>query len=77
MNLKQAGHELKINPPKILAQTARKKGAAQANKQRIAIMFSKAGESHHTINSPFGNISHKAPTVNWSAKNGGKFGNEI
>lgn len=38
----EAGHEIKVNPPKILAKTARKKGAKQADKQRIAIMLSKA-----------------------------------
>jgi len=40
--LESAGHELKVNPPKQLARTARKFGKADANKQRIAIMFSKA-----------------------------------
>jgi hypothetical protein len=40
--IQAAGHELKTNPPKILAKTAKKKGAAQANKQKIAIMLSKA-----------------------------------
>lgn len=37
--------ELKSNPPKILAKTKAKEGAVQANKQRIAIAFSKAGLS--------------------------------
>jgi hypothetical protein len=36
------GHEIKQNPPKVLAKTARKSGAKRANKQRIAIMLSKA-----------------------------------
>lgn len=36
------GHELKINPPSILAKTRHKKGKKAANKQRIAILFSKA-----------------------------------
>jgi len=40
--LEEAGHELKTNPPRILAKTRAKKGARQANKQRVAIMFSKA-----------------------------------
>jgi len=40
--IESAGHEMKENPPKILAKTAKKKGAAQANKQRVAIMLSKA-----------------------------------
>lgn len=37
-----AGHEMKVNPPKILAKTRSKKGAKRANKQRVAIMLSKA-----------------------------------
>jgi hypothetical protein len=40
--MKAAGHELKVNPPSVLAKTRRKKGAKQAEKQRVAIMFSKA-----------------------------------
>jgi hypothetical protein len=40
--LEEAGHELKKNPPKVLKQTAKKKGMHQAEKQRIAIMISKA-----------------------------------
>ena len=36
------GHELKHNPPKILAKTRRKKGKAAANRQRTAILLSKA-----------------------------------
>jgi hypothetical protein len=45
MTTNQAFHELKANPPAILAKTAKKSGAAQANKQRIAIALSKAGMS--------------------------------
>lgn len=41
-SLKAAGHELKVNPPKILKHTARKFGKSDAQKQRVAIMFSKA-----------------------------------
>jgi hypothetical protein len=37
-----AGKEIKNNPPKILARTARKSGAKQAAKQKVAIMLSKA-----------------------------------
>jgi hypothetical protein len=37
-----AGKEIKNNPPKILARTARKLGAKQAAKQKVAIMLSKA-----------------------------------
>lgn len=40
--LQSIGHELKENPPKILAQTKRKYGAGRAKKQRVAIMLSKA-----------------------------------
>lgn len=40
--LERAGHELKQNPPRVLAKTRKKHGAKAANKQRIAIMFSKA-----------------------------------
>jgi len=45
MTSKQAFHEVKENPPAILAKTAKKSGAAQANRQRIAIALSKAGLS--------------------------------
>ena len=40
--LKSVGKELKQNPPKVLAKTAAKKGAAQAQKQKTAILLSKA-----------------------------------
>jgi len=40
--LESIGHELKENPPKILKKTARKKGKKQAEKQRVAILLSKA-----------------------------------
>ena len=43
--LASAFHELKQNPPAVLAKTRKKEGASQANKQRVAIAFSKAGES--------------------------------
>jgi len=43
--IEAAGHEMKKNPPKILAKTARKSGAKQANKQRVAIMLSKARQA--------------------------------
>jgi hypothetical protein len=45
MNVKEAGHELKMNPPKILAKTRAKKGVRVAEAQRRAIMLSKAGAS--------------------------------
>jgi hypothetical protein len=40
--VRAAGKELKDNPPKVLGATLRKKGPKQANKQRVAIMLSKA-----------------------------------
>lgn len=40
--LSNVGKELKNNPPKILAKTKRKKGKAAAEKQRVAILLSKA-----------------------------------
>lgn len=36
------GHELKTNPPKILARTRSKYGKARAEKQRVAILLSKS-----------------------------------
>lgn len=47
--LQSAGHELKVNPPKQLARTARKFGVADAKRQRTAIMFSKARKSEGKI----------------------------
>ena len=43
--LAAAFHEIKENPPAILATTKRKSGANQARKQAIAIALSKAGLS--------------------------------
>ena len=40
--LEQAGREIKKNPPAILAKTRRKKGKKAAEKQRVAILLSKA-----------------------------------
>lgn len=40
--IKDVGEEMKANPPKILAKTRRKKGKKAANKQRTAILLSKA-----------------------------------
>lgn len=42
MRIAQIGHELKANPPKILAKTRRKKGKKAAEAQRRAILLSKA-----------------------------------
>ena len=59
-------------------------GNVSSRRQAIAIGLSEARKAgaklpmaHKTILSPFGNISHPAPAVSWSAKNGGKFGNEL
>lgn len=43
--IEAAGHEIKQNPPKILAHTAKKFGKADAKRQRVAIMMSKARKS--------------------------------
>ncbi len=43
--LEKMGHEMKVNPPKILAKTKKKFGAKRAEKQRKAILLSKAGMS--------------------------------
>ena len=40
--LESVGHELKVSPPKQLAKTAKKFGAADAKRQRVAILLSKA-----------------------------------
>jgi hypothetical protein len=40
--LREVGEELKKNPPKILAKTRREKGKEAAEKQRKAILLSKA-----------------------------------
>lgn len=45
MSKAAAFHEMKVNPPAILAKTAKKSGAGQARKQAIAIALSKAGMS--------------------------------
>ena len=40
--IQNVGRELRTNPPKVLAKTRRKKGAKAANRQRTAILLSKA-----------------------------------
>ena len=45
MTSKAAFHEVKENPPAILAKTAKKSGAEQSRKQAVAIALSKAGLS--------------------------------
>ncbi len=47
--LERVGHELKSNPPKQLARTARKFGASDAAKQRTAILLSKARKAGASI----------------------------
>lgn len=41
----RAFHEVKANPPSVVAQTRKKKGPAQAKKQQVAIALSKARQS--------------------------------
>jgi hypothetical protein len=52
--LQSAFHEMKENPPKILAKTRKKEGAAQANRQRVAIGLSKARAAGAKIPAPKG-----------------------
>jgi hypothetical protein len=40
--LESVGKELRDNPPRQLAKTAKKSGKKRANKQRVAILLSKA-----------------------------------
>ena len=40
--LRDVGRELKDNPPAVLAKTRRKKGKRAAERQRVAILLSKA-----------------------------------
>jgi len=47
--IERVGHELKSNPPKQLARTARKFGASDAAKQRTAILLSKARKAGANI----------------------------
>lgn len=47
--LERVGKELKSNPPKQLAKTARKFGASDAAKQRTAILLSKARKAGASI----------------------------
>ena len=43
--IEAAGREMKANPPKILARTRAKKGAEAAERQRVAILLSKARQA--------------------------------
>ena len=49
--LQQMGHEMKVNPPRILAKTEKKFGAARAEKQRKAILLNKARRAGASIRS--------------------------
>lgn len=40
--IESVGHEMKVNPPKILAHTRAKFGAKRAEEQRVAILLNKA-----------------------------------
>lgn len=40
--MESVGHEMKMNPPKILAHTRDKFGAKRAEKQRVAILLNKS-----------------------------------
>ncbi len=40
--LSRAFHEIEANPPAVLEQTRRKKGAAAADRQRVAIAIAKS-----------------------------------
>jgi len=42
VTLQRMGHEMKVNPPSVLAKTQRRFGAARAERQRKAILLSKA-----------------------------------
>ena len=42
--LEKAGHEIKENPPQTLTKTRRKKGKKAAERQRVAILLSKASQ---------------------------------
>lgn len=50
--LEGAGHEMKMNPPKILAHTTAKFGAKRAEAQRKAILLNKARRRGAKIKKP-------------------------
>ncbi len=47
--LESVGSEIKANPPKILGKTAAKYGPGRAQKQRVAILLSKARRAGASI----------------------------
>jgi hypothetical protein len=52
--LDSIGSEIKSNPPAILAKTSQKFGPGRAQKQRVAILLSKARKSGASIPQPKG-----------------------
>lgn len=50
--LQSVGHELKENPPRQLAKTRKKFGAARAEKQRVAILLSKSRKRGANVPKP-------------------------
>jgi len=58
--LQSAFHEMKENPPAILAKTRKKEGAAQANRQRVAIGLSKARAAGARIPKASGRLKNMA-----------------
>jgi hypothetical protein len=57
--LEEAGHEVKVNPPKILAHTAAKFGEEDAEKQRKAIVLDKARRAGARIPRSIHHVSDK------------------
>ncbi len=50
--LEEMGHEMKMNPPKILAKTMKKSGKKRMEAQRKAILLSKARRAGAKIPQP-------------------------
>ncbi len=50
--LESVGSEIKSNPPKILSKTAAKFGPQRAEKQRVAILLSKARKAGASVAKP-------------------------
>lgn len=67
-----AFHEVMHNTPKIVKTTARKKGAAQAHKQEIAIALSKARAAGAHIPKKGGNTTLDADSMKYQALAGRK-----
>ena len=70
--LERAGREIKENPPRVLASTARKFGPERAEKQRVAILLSKARQAGARIpQKPESKMSDKE--LDGAMKRGRKF----